>query len=184
MFSIKNDLLFEIISIIFISILYYTTRKEERSTILYFTVILICIIILNKHVLPLNNYKLNKNVSNKNYGIPPEILQPPLYIGDGDGDGVGDEEVNEEEIKEQEYTVQNTNPNNFTNQIEDVSDVAFESLTNPSAYKRSIREGGKGIYTRTRHNQSNQEIINPNNNKFWNDVISDVQNSRAKGFGF
>lgn len=175
MFSIKNDLLFELFSIIFITILYYSTRKEERSTILYFAVILICFIILNKQV-----FTLTKNIPNTNYSIPPEILQPPLYIGD--------EEVEEEKEVKQEYTepadTQNTNPNNFTNQIEDVSDIAFESLTNPNAYKRSIREGGKGIYTRKRHNQNSQEIINPNNNKFWNDVISDVQNSRAKGFAF
>lgn len=195
MFSIKNDLLFELILIICISILYYSTRKEERSTVLYFAVILVCFVILMKH-----NISLPKKTSNnKKNDILPEILQPPIYVG-GEDEHLELEQIQEQgleyipnqELKqiqeleleyiphqELEQIQEQTLPTNFTKNVEDISDSTFQTLTNPNAYRRSIREGGKGIYIRP-----NKIKNEGNTSHFWNDVISDIQTSKAKGFSF
>ena len=69
--------------------------------------------------------------------------------------------------------------NRITKNVEDISDSTFQTLTNPNAYRRSIREGGKGIYIRP-----NKIKNEGNTSHFWNDVISGIQTSKAKGFAF
>jgi hypothetical protein len=209
MFSIKNDLLFELLLIIYISFLYYSTRKEERSTVLYFAVILICFVILIKH--NINKFILHKNTSNNTkYDILPETLQPPIYVGDDEHleleqtqelelEYIPNQELNQtqdqgleyipnqeleqtqdQELEQtQEVHEQYRLPTNFTKNVEDISDSTFQTLTNPNAYRRSIREGGKGIYIRP-----NKIKNEGNTSHFWNDVISGIQTSKAKGFAF